>query len=413
VRGRSDDIAFMKRRSLPLLALLLLFNTAASALEPVLVVTPRAQVLPVSATNRPFLAAGQALQRVDLPARGYVESELRVSGRAKVYDWAPAGDAVTPRADAPYVTRILVRQPKDAARFSGRVIVELLDAAAGYDSAPLWGLSWDYFMKHGDAWVGVTVQPAAAAALRRFDGVRYAAMSLGVAQPESCNASGAGSPLAWDALAQVGALLRSSSKENPLLALNPQRFIAAGYGQSGGYVITFANALHAWQRLGDGAPIFDGYLSAVATHAAPVNPCAPALAADDAHAGVQPRDVPFVMVLAGSAAQAATPLRDDSDAPGDVFRLYKVADVENSAAYAAGQPAAADLKIAGLPVPAVEPCGEPRTGFPATLALNAIWQQYDDLLQHQLPMNKEPRDVPNDARSRQTCGAGIANAHPH
>ncbi len=102
----------MTRRSLPLLALLLLFNATASALDPVLVVTPRAQVVPASAVNRPFLAAAQAARAVNLTARGYVESELRISGRANVYDGAPSGDAAKLRvAGVPYVTRLLVRQP--------------------------------------------------------------------------------------------------------------------------------------------------------------------------------------------------------------------------------------------------------------------------------------------------------------
>ena len=65
----------------------------ALAAEPQLVPTPRAQRLPISITNRPFLAAAQAQQPVDLAARGYLEAELLVSGYANVYDWAEAGSA--------------------------------------------------------------------------------------------------------------------------------------------------------------------------------------------------------------------------------------------------------------------------------------------------------------------------------
>jgi hypothetical protein len=381
------------RRSLPLLTLLLLINHTARALEPVLVTTPRAQLLPVSPTNRPFLAAGYAVQAVDLLTRGYVESEWRVSGRASIYEWASGGGGVNVRsADVPYVTRLLVRQPKDALRFSGRVIVELMDAAAGYDSAPLWGLSWEYFMRHGDVWVGVTVTPAAAAALRRFDNVRYGSMSFGFRQPDTCSVapSDAESGLAWDAIAQVGALLRSSSKENPLLTLNPQRIIAAGYGQSASYLITYANALHSWMRLGDGAPIFDGYLSAAATGAAPINQCAPALADNDPHRGVLPRDVPFVAVLTESDTQRPA-FRDDSDAADDVFRLYEIAGAAHAGPYAAGQPLNADLAIAGQTGPSEAPCREPPTTLSAGYAFNAIWQQYEELLQRQTPMNHEVR----------------------
>ncbi len=275
------------------------------------------------------------------------------------------------------------------------MIVELLDAADGYDTAPLWGLSWEYFTRRGDAWVGVTVSPAAAAALRRFDNVRYEAISLGLPQTQNCgNANPDAGGLAWDVIAQAGALLRSSSKENPLLALNPLRFIAAGYGLGGSYLRTYANALHAWQRLGDGAPIFDAYLDVAAFNAVPIDPCAPA--ASEVQAQVTPRDVPYVRVLTESAAAATAALREDSDEPGDVFRVYQIAGMGRSGAQAGGQPAAADLKIAGQAStagasPAEGWCREAESSLAPAFAIDAIWQQLDELLVHQLPMNKEPR----------------------
>src|SRR5689334_9541808 len=102
-------------------------QNAPQAAQPGLVPTPRAQLLPVSPTNRPFLAAASASKPVDLGAAGYEESELLVSGIANIYEWG-AGTTVNVRTpDVPYATRILVRRPRDASRFSGRVIVELLD----------------------------------------------------------------------------------------------------------------------------------------------------------------------------------------------------------------------------------------------------------------------------------------------
>lgn len=374
-----------------------------------LVPTPRAQLLAISPTNRPFLAAASALQPVDLPARGYEESELLVSGFANIYQWVDSTAAVNVGVpNVAYTTRILVRRPKDAARFSGRVIVELLNPTGLYDFAPLWGFSSEYFMRRGDAWVGVTVKPAAAATLRRFDPVRYAQLSFAHRQAPDCappplpagtpGADGEANPvdaengLAWDVIAQVGALLRSSSKENPLLALNPQRILAAGYSQTGGYITTFANALHARLRLGDGKPVFDGYLNAVGAGAAPINQCAAALADNDARRGVLPRDVPFVAVMTESDFQRALPQRRaDSDEPGDVFRLYELAGAAHSGPFAAGQPSTADLTIAGMAAPAEDLCREPRGDFPLGYAFNAIWQQFDELLLQKTAMAQEPR----------------------
>jgi len=392
-------------RRLPYLQLLLsacwisgcAFATPTSAAEgvtqPRLVPTPRAQLLPASATNRPFLGAAYAVQPVDLAARGYEESELLVSGFANLYDW-DAGRGVTVRVPAvPYATRILVRRPKDAARFSGRVIVELLDPGADYDLAPLWGFSSDYFLRRGDVWVGVTIKPVAARTLQRFDSVRYEKLNFPPAQSADCQAAAAGgtdSGLAWDLIAQVGALLRSSSKENPLLLLNPQRVLAAGYSEAGGYITTYANALHARLRLGDGSPVYDGYLNAAGTTPAPINQCAAPLPAADPRLGALPRDVPFVTVMTESDVPRAVAMRrHDSDEPGDVFRLYEIAGAAHSGPYPAGRPATADLTIAGAEVPAEDLCREPRGDFPAGYAFNAIWQQYDELLLQKQPMVHE------------------------
>jgi hypothetical protein len=188
--GRDRLIVAMFQRILPLiaaagLASLCVPPARADRITP----TPRATALPVTATNRPFLGAATALQPVDLAARGYVESEYLVSGLAGVYDWAETGarQAARPRpSPVPYTTRLLLRRPADPKRFSGRVIVELLSAAGGYDTAPLWGLSSEHFLRHGDAWAGLTVKPAAAEALRRFDPLRYTALNFAMTQPPDC-----------------------------------------------------------------------------------------------------------------------------------------------------------------------------------------------------------------------------------
>ena len=219
----------------------LLLAVTANAAQ--LVSTPRAMLVPASETNRPFLSAASALAPVDLAAQGYAEDELLVSGQASVYEWSPAGarEAVTARAPrVPYVTRLLVRRPVDTRRFSGRVIVELLDAPENYDTAPLWGLSSEQFLRSGDVWVGITVSPRAVATLEKFDPIRYESLNLVNPQSADCKAASAAAVaaanasdtgLAWDLIAQSGALLRSTSHENPLRNYSPRRVILAGYGQ--------------------------------------------------------------------------------------------------------------------------------------------------------------------------------------
>jgi hypothetical protein len=378
----------------PVILAFLWLGRCARAAEAELVTTPRAAALPVSATNLPFLAAARAVQPVALDTLGYAESEYVVSGVANVYDWTSNARATrlsVHATEVPYATRILVRRPTDPRKFSGMVVVELLDDSDLYDRAPLWGLSWREFVRRGDAWVGVTVTPAAIAALRRFDSVRYSALGFNHKQPEDCHPDSSDprvsppdteSGLAWDAIAQIGALLRSGSKENPLLDLNPHRVIAAGYGQGGAYVTTYANALHAALRLGDGAPIYDGYLSAAGAQiSVPINHCVPPLPQDDPRRGAMPRDVPFVTVMTESDFNLAPSLRRaDSDAPEDVFRLYEIPGAAHDGPYPAGMPLATDLQIAGAVPPATDLCTDTPGDFPADLAFDAIWDQYAEFL---------------------------------
>lgn len=397
----------MSIRSLTGLMLSMLFCThLAQAAEPrsaQLVPTPRARLLPVSATNRPFLSALHAEQPVPLATNGYAESELVVSGFANIHEWTGApGDAAVSVRDAtvPYSTRVLVRRPVDAAKFSGLVVVELLNPTGLYDFAPLWGFSWNHFLRRGDVWVGVTVKPVAAATLRKFDPVRYAALDFSYRQPPRClppgdpraDSADAENGLAWDLIGQVGALLRSSSKENPLVDLKLRNVVLAGYSQTGSYVVTYANAMHGLLRLGNGDPVFDGYMNAAGSRAIPINQCAEAPADDDPRRVVLPRDVPFVTVMTESDFdRAPAARRPDGEGPDDFYRRYEIAGAAHSGPFPAGMPSARDLSIAGFDAPPADLCVEPRGDFPVGLAFNAIWQQYDEWLVAGQPMAEGAR----------------------
>jgi hypothetical protein len=83
--------------------------------------------IPVTRDSYPFMSAYHAVEPVDLGKVGYVEKEYFVSGCANVYDYASNGGLKVRTAGAPYTTRILVRYPADPRKFSGNVIVELLN----------------------------------------------------------------------------------------------------------------------------------------------------------------------------------------------------------------------------------------------------------------------------------------------
>lgn len=401
----------MLPRSLICLLLILLFSvpetSPAAAVGPQLAPTPRAKEMSISATNRPFLAAARAAEPVQLEPRGYLEQEFLVSGYANVYEWTAAPElvgwasmtAVVARAQpVPYATRMLVRRPQDPAKFSGLVIVELLDPSRLHDAAPLWGLSREHFLRRGDVWVGVTVKPVAARTLQKFDPVRYAAVEFTYKQQAGCSppASAASSPdtengLAWDLIGQAGALLRSSSKENPLLDLNARRFVLAGFGEAGEYVLTYSTAMHRIHRLGDERPVFDGYMDVAGVSGAPLNQCSVPLAEGDPRAGLLPRDVPFVAVMTETEFHRGRGLAvRNTDEVDELTRTYEIPGAARSGPYAAGLADAKGLSIAGLQPEPAGLCVEPASNFPLGFAMNAIWQQYDEWLVGGTPMPVVP-----------------------
>ena len=176
--------------------------------------------IPVTPDSYPLMASAKLQTLVDLPKLGYVEEEFFVSGRANVYDWAAGGTLSVKTPAAPYTTRIMLRRPADPQRFSGNVIVEIANAARRFDFNFTWGVSHDYLIENGDAFVVITLAQANLEGLKAFDASRYAPLSLANPTPdEACAVGrGGGAPqtstfedgLQWDILSQLAALLKAA-----------------------------------------------------------------------------------------------------------------------------------------------------------------------------------------------------------
>ncbi len=274
--------------------------------------------IPVTPDSYPFMAANKSTPAFDLTKAGYVEEEYLVSGNANVYDWAADGSMTVKTPNAPYTTRILVRRP--ATGFSGNVVVELLFPARRFDWSMMWGFSHDYIIDHKDAWVGITL-PNAADGLKKFNSTRYANVSF--ANPSSTPCAGAQNNavppsedgLRWDAISQIGALLKGDLLRAQSLFLTTQ----------GADVATYANAIHA--NLQNGKPVYDGYLLKAPFTMARINQCAPAVAANDPRQTIKNVGVPVIAVAAQGEIIGGTfaSRREDSDEQNDRFRLYEVA----------------------------------------------------------------------------------------
>jgi hypothetical protein len=342
----------------------LMGSAAPAAAQEAPVPTPAPQVrgpIPVTAGSYPLMASARLQTIVDLPAHGYVEEEFFVSGGANVYDWGADGRLTVRTANAPYATRIMLRRPADPRRFSGNVIVEIGNVGRGYDFSFTWGLSHDSFIENGDAWVGITYAPENIAALQAFDAARYAPLSMANPTPNARCPAGSGAAAApsateeglrWDMMSQVGALLKAARPGGPLAGFDVQRVYATSHG---GELSTYIAAIHPRARLSSGRPVYDGYIQHRHPGLTRMHHCGAAPAADDPRQILRNVDVPIIRVVAqtdvlGTFARR----REDSDAPGDRYRLYEIA----GAAHADGS---------FYPyIPSVE--DQRKTGFDAFLA---------------------------------------------
>jgi hypothetical protein len=270
---------------------------------------------------------------------GYVEKEFLVRGEASTYEGGLGeGPVEVTQTNVPYATRVLVRSPTDAKKFSGRVVVEPFNtsSAGGKDNDVVWKMLAPLLQQRGDAWVGVTERTSAGDALKEADPTRYADIDV----PSN--------DVAWDVLAQVGAAVREGGAQSPLPGLDPEHLYMAGYSQSGIDTAAFAMGLAKHYGTPAGDPVYDGYFPAA--HAASVTPL-------QAGSGLLPKfeypvwpavGVPVVNLEDQSGLEGFTaPLpedlwetlgakeytsvasasvrRADSDAKGNQYRLYEVA----------------------------------------------------------------------------------------
>ena len=287
---------------------------------------PKSKLWPTTPGSSPFLAADRNETPLNLSQSKYVEEEFIVSGLANVYDWQSDGSVTVKTPTAPYTTRILVRRPSSASRFSGNVIVEILHSARRFDWPMMWGYSHDFFLENGDAWVGIST-PNVVTGLKTFNSSRYAEISFANPVKTPCNPNAALSEteegLRWDAISQVGALLKSTADGRPLAGM---RVEAVYLTMQGGDLQTYINAIHPRANMANGKPVYDGYL--LKSPAAPVriNQCATPPPATDSRRAIRKTNVPVIAVIAqGEVVDAIPYSRPDSDATDDKFRVYEIA----------------------------------------------------------------------------------------
>jgi hypothetical protein len=393
----------------PLMTLLVLL-CAASLADAQNAAVPLPQVtgpIPVTADSYPLMASAKLQVVVDLPKAGYVEEEFFVSGRANVYDWAADGSPMIKTAAAPYTTRILLRRPADPRRFSGNAIVEIGNVGRGFDFSFSWGLSHDHFMENGDAWVGITHSPENLEALKVFNPTRYAPLSMANPTANERCAAAANAPAAlapqeeglrWDAISQIGALLRAARPGGPLAGFDVQRVYATSHG---GELATYVAVFHPRAKLATGKPVFDGYIQHRHPAMTRLRRCGVAPAATDPRQVIRNLDVPLVRVVSQTDVLITySRRRDDSDAPGDRYRLYEIAGTPHAdASFYPYMPSVADQKKTGFDAllhswPFPEQCEEETSLLRVpimTYALDAIYANLTRWVRDGVPPPRAPR----------------------
>ncbi len=152
----------------------------------------------------------------------------------------------------PYKTRIVVRKPKDNARFNGLILAESM-----HPSGNPWVFHFTQTYAMSTGVIGLEILTTTPAGLAAANAGRYADLVV---------PNGA----ANDILAQVGALIKSDHKDNPLSGLTVRKIILAGSSASAGVVQSYLAGAHMAQRLADTKPIYDGFMPTSANGQIPV-----------------------------------------------------------------------------------------------------------------------------------------------
>jgi hypothetical protein len=187
----------------------------------------------------------------DLRDFGYLEEEFLLEGEATSF--VLSGERSTdgrwraiPETLAPFVTRLVVRRPAAAGRFSGVVVVEWNNVSGGVDASPDWTLLHRQLIRAGHAFVGVTAQKAG------VDGGGFVeGEHLKKAFPERyARLSHPGDAWSYDIFSQAGAALRRP--DGPLGPLAVKRLIAIGESQSAMFLVSYINAIDPLAKVYDG-----------------------------------------------------------------------------------------------------------------------------------------------------------------
>ncbi len=284
---------------------------------------PPPAVSPVASASAEITGPGRFFETLmelkagdDLAHFHYVTKEYFVTGTAN---------------GQPYKTRLVIRRPSDASKFSGLVLAESM-----HPSGNPWMFHFTHTYSMTEGHIGLEILTTATEGFAEFNPDRYKDLSVGNGQ-------------AGEIIAQVGALVKSSRPDNPLAGLPIRKMILAGSSASAAVVVNYL-PVHMVQRLADMNPIYDGFMPT------------------SNGANLRMVDVPMIQVPTMRETMNGATTRVDGDAPGNRFRVYEFAGMAHI-----------DSRDAAAYYP--DPCKLPISRFPLaaymSVALHHLWQWID------------------------------------
>ena len=219
---------------------------------------PAAQLTALTGGHGVYI--GEATQQ-NLRRDGYVQHEYAASGTATSY--TPSGPMTgdgrwtfAPATTGRYKTRVLVREPAKASKFSGNVVVEWLNVSGGVDADPDWVSLREEIVRAGDAWVGISAQRIGVEGgpvlvqVKGVAGAENAGKGLKAIDPARYGSLvHPGDGFSFDIFTQAARAVRTGAG---LHGMKPKRLIAAGESQSAFALVTYIDGVQPLAHAFDG-----------------------------------------------------------------------------------------------------------------------------------------------------------------
>ncbi len=309
--------------------------------------------IPINDKSYPFASAERYLK---ISEKGYKESEYYMYGTANVYESiGERGEVGIKTANAPYVNRFIMRAPENPDKFSGNVVVEIINPTSYMEIDRMWILGQEKFLRDGDIYVGITSKPNTIPKLLEFDSDRYSKLSWANPTPENPfdfdakkenqmpNSTGDldiayETGLIWDMLTDLAWVIREKKEISPLKEYDVKAIYLTGWSQSACYLFRYVNSFAFKKEVAKDGQVYDGYLAGGGVRGliTPVNQYESLKKYDYSLMRVAKMPVPFIDVQTESENgryESFRTMRPDSDSPDYMYRLYEVTGASHDTTY--------------------------------------------------------------------------------